>query len=442
MLSEQRRPTYSPGRGMLPNVHLAQAPGATCMSCGQSNGGHNAHCLVVSTVSETPTNHRYLPTAVSESEQAVLDEWEAREPEKLKPGPNALREVVSMVLADVKTEAVRWHWHGRIPVGKLCIVQGDPGISKSMFTMYVTACLTTGRPFYGENFGGTPCDVLVISYEDSGADTLKPRAQAAGADMARVHVIQGVGENREQFTLPDDLLALRAKIEATGAGLVIIDPIGAAIGGGVDSYVDASVRRMLAPLAQLADDTGCTVLLIVHLSKGSKPAIHAGLGSVAFTGAARVVLAVGAAPDNAGARILASVKNNVSQLAPSLRYCISTWHGYAEADGEPFEAPYIEWVGTDDATADDLIAARNEQPNDRTEREEAREWLTVELGKGPRNAGELLREGVDNMGFAKRTLQRIAKRDLKVKRTREGERGPWVWTLADVAASRLAPKEA
>lgn len=449
---------------MSPNVTVlrdgVEQVGSHCDVCGQDDGFHATGCATLPPVPPRSRPHGYGPCHalchakdnwhwgacgwMNDEErlqktgqwvrfsQEHLD-WIARQQgtaTKANGKRDGGRALIATTLADVKSEAVRWHWKGYLPVGKLCVVQGDPGVGKSMFTMYLTACLTTGKAFHGETKRGVPGDVLVISYEDSGADTLKPRATALGADMKRVHIIEGVGEDREQFTLPLDLLALRAKIEETHAALVIIDPIGAAIGGGIDSHVDASVRRMLAPLAALAEDTGCTILLVMHLGKGAKPAIHAGLGSVAFTGAARIVLAIGAAPDNPAHRILATVKNNVSQHAPSLRYFISTWSGYADEGGELVEAPCINWMGTDTATADDLIVARNEQADSRADREDARDWLHDELAKkGPCNAGELLREGVDGMGFSKRTLQRIATRDLKVQRSRDGERGPWIWAL-------------
>lgn len=323
------------------------------------------------------------------------------------PDADGLREIVWRVLADVQSEAVRYYWRGRLPVAKLAVIQGDPGAGKSTVTMYMASRLSTGLPLYGEKTGAPACDVLVVSFEDSGADTLKPRAQAMGADMSRIHFVDMAAGG--QLKIPADVEALRAKIKETSAGLLIIDPIGAAAGAGVDTHVDASVRGMLAPLAALAEETSCTILLVMHVGKGAKPAIHSALGSVAFTAAARVVLALGVAPDNPNERILATVKNNISMHAPSLRYALSTWTGIAEADGQPFEAPSIRWIGEDSATADELIAARNGAVEDRGAMDTACEFLTAALADGARPSKDLYREAARER-ISDSTLKRALKK--------------------------------
>jgi len=368
------------------------------------------------------------PAPATPSEQGFLDlptdQADAAAPPN---GPLARvpREISSTLLADVMSEGVMWLWADYLPVGKLVVLQGDPGVGKSTFTLYCAARVSTGTPFHGATDAAEPGDVLVLSYEDNAADTIKPRAEAAAADMSRIHVLHGVGQGRDPVTLPDHIAELRAKIIETGARLLIIDPLGACLGRTVDSYVDASVRRLLAPLAQLAEETGCTVLIVRHLVKAvGGRALHAGGGSVGITGAARLVLQIGAAPDNPDERVLAVVKCNVAPHAPSLRYRIAT-----VALEEGVSAPRIDWIGTTDVTADDLIDARNEQGRDRSVREEARAWLEHELADGARLVREVMGNG-KAAGFAARTLQRAA-HDLKVARRRETLTSPWIMVAPD-----------
>jgi hypothetical protein len=161
--------------------------------------------------------------------------------------------------------------------------------------------------------------------------------------------------------------------------------------------------------------------------------LHAGGGSVGITGAARLVLQIGVAPDNPDERILAVVKCNVAPHAPSLRYRFTT-----RALEEGVSAPRIDWIGTTDVTADDLIDARNEQGEDRSAREDARAWLEPELANGARLVREVMGDG-KAAGFAARTLQRAA-RDLKVARRRETLTSPWMWSLPTTSDASFSPR--
>ncbi len=94
-------------------------------------------------------------------------------------------------LSDVQPERVSWQWPGRLPLGKLVVLDGDPAVGKSTVSAFMAATVTTGRPWPD----GAPCpvgDVLILSAEDGVADTIRPRLDAAGADVARVHALTAV----------------------------------------------------------------------------------------------------------------------------------------------------------------------------------------------------------------------------------------------------------
>ena len=87
-----------------------------------------------------------------------------------------------VLVADVDREQVTWLWPGRIPRGKLVVLDGDPGVGKS--TLTIAAKVSTGSPFPD---GARPerGDVILLSAEDDIADTIRPRLEAAGADLNR-----------------------------------------------------------------------------------------------------------------------------------------------------------------------------------------------------------------------------------------------------------------
>src|ERR1700757_981542 len=84
------------------------------------------------------------------------------------------------------TQPVAWLWPGRLALGKLAILDGDPGLGKSLLALVLCARLTTGRPFPDDRPGPGPANVLILSAEDGDQDTLRPRLQALGADLGRV----------------------------------------------------------------------------------------------------------------------------------------------------------------------------------------------------------------------------------------------------------------
>src|SRR5205823_14897029 len=134
--------------------------------------------------------------------------------------------------------------------------------------------------------------VLYLSAEDSPEHTLVPRLIAAGADLGRVSFFTVRRDGLDDgMTLPDDLPALREAIIETGARIVIVDPLMAHVSGAVDSHRDHDVRRVLAPLARLADDLGIAVIVIAHLNKSEAGDVFRRVGaSIGLTAAVRSIL--------------------------------------------------------------------------------------------------------------------------------------------------------
>src|SRR4051812_45980782 len=75
---------------------------------------------------------------------------------------------------------VDWLWPGRLALGKLAMLDGDPGLGKSLVTLDLCARLTPGRPFPDGSPGTRPRNVLVLNGEDGAEDTIRPRLQALG----------------------------------------------------------------------------------------------------------------------------------------------------------------------------------------------------------------------------------------------------------------------
>jgi hypothetical protein len=322
-------------------------------------------------------------------------------------------------LADVRPEAVQWLWPGRLAAGKLTILAGDPGLGKSWITHDVAARASSGRPWPDGAAGLAPINVLMLSAEDGLADTIRPRLDALGADVARVHhlAVLRAGEKERAVQLADTG-PIEQAITQTGARILSIDPMSAYLGT-TDSHRDAEVRGLLAPLAALAERTGVAIVGVMHLTKGAqRPAIYRAAGSIAFTAAARIVLAVAAGPHRPERRIVAPVKSNLSAPPAALAYTLAD--GRLVWESEPVTDVDI------DRLLDGPPVGRDRE--EQTEAEQLIHELLEDVSAWPMTAGDA-RKAADARGINWRTMQRSAKRMGVGMGTRRGfgRAGCWLW---------------
>jgi len=318
---------------------------------------------------------------------------------------------VLISVSDVKAEEVSWLWPGRLPRGKVVVLDGDPGLGKSTMTLDVAARATRGSEWPDGGFP-EPGAVVLCSAEDGVADTIRPRLEAAGADLDKVSVLVGSGSSEEDCSpvfLPDDVDAIRDAVERTDAVLVIIDPMMAFLDGKVNSYRDQDVRLALRPLSKIAEETGATVLVVRHLTKTAGPnPLYRGGGSIGITGAARVVMVVGEDPDDKGARVLAVIKSNLGEIPPSLKYSV---RNHVE-----LTCGHIQWEGTSPHTGADILTPPRQRQA--TARDAAEIFLEESLSVGGRPVADL-KAAAEKQGISQRTLERAAG-NLGVVSTRRG----------------------
>jgi RecA-family ATPase len=325
--------------------------------------------------------------------------------------------------AEVEPRPVDWLWRGKVPLAGLTVLAGEPGLGKSLLSILLAARLSRGHLDVREG------PTLFLTAEDSREHTVVPRLMAAGADLDRVLFPPSGADGFEQLVhLPDDVEYLSDLVGETGTKLVVIDPLVAHLPPKVNSWQDQSVRGALAPLAALAHQHDAAVLLIGHLNKaeGNDPFRRLG-GSIGIAAAARSVLLLTRDPedpDGAGGtqRVLAQVKSNVGQLAPSVQLRVEP----VAVGG--FETVHLVEVGQSELRAEDLLAL--DEPALRSKLREAKELLQRELEKGMRPVVDL-QAAATALGISTSTLDR-AKRQLGISSVKiDLER--WGWRLPGVS---------
>ena len=214
----------------------------------------------------------------------------------------------------------------------------------------------------------------------------------AGADLDKILVID---EGNDLLTLSDDRIE-RAIIQ-NQAKLFIVDPIQAFIGEKVDMNRANEVRPILRNLSDVAQRTGCAIVLIGHLSKSEgAQVIHRGLGSIDLAAGMRSILFVSHTRDDPNLRVLAHGKSSLAPAGDSIAFILGDESGF-------------RWVGTYDITADELMnGIRQKEP---TKLQQAQE-LIIDMTANGRKA---LSADIDKEAIARnislRTL-RVAKKNL------------------------------
>jgi hypothetical protein len=308
----------------------------------------------------------------------ALSEWQVARRNGSASAHSTTEGPCILCLESVKPKKVEWLWPGRIPRGCITILDGDPGLGKSMVSQDIAARETRGALMPCESatiHPRTPGAVLFLNGEDDLARTVRPRLDAMCADLSRVFSLENIvteGAKRPPM-LPDDNGAIERIVTERGISLVVIDPLMGFLNcETTDSHKDSDIRRVLLLLRDMAERTQVAVLLVRHLNKlvNVSEAVYRGGGSIGIIGAARSALLIAKHPDDEESRVLGRTKGNLCAEPEPLTYRI------AASDGQP---PTIEWDGTTDIDFGRILV------RDKTQQQQKRRDATIKA-----NAAKIL----------------------------------------------------
>lgn len=327
--------------------------------------------------------------------------------------------IVNNIMKHYRSEQVHWLEPGRVAMGKVNMIAGDPGLGKSFMTMELAARASRGE------IGSSRAHVVVMSAEDDPCDTIAPRLRNMGANLNNVHFIEGIrrepGGCVDLLTLDRDMERFEQMIvDLFPVSLIVIDPISAYMGS-ADSNNNAEVRAVLARLSSIAARTGAAVVCVTHLNKDTsgKRAVYRTMGSLAFTAAARTVQLVTKyeSSDNTNdehardKRVVSIVKNNLGRILPARVFVVR--------DG------ICTWIDEEvDVDADHFANGRVTFDAPETKTDQAVEFLERMLDVGAQPAKEVFERGAA-VGLGRRTLE-DAKKAMRVVSYKEGK--VWYWS--------------
>ena len=302
-------------------------------------------------------------------------------------------EFVPMIrMSDVEQTEVAFLWKPYIPFGKLTILQGDAGNGKTYLAMQLCAACTN-RAELPHMEVHEPFNVIYQTAEDGLGDTIKPRLIEAGADLEKVLVIDE-GDD-DPLTLADE--RIERAIRQNDARLLIIDPIQAFLGPNVDMNRANEVRPILRKIGDVAQRTGCAIVLIGHLNKATgQQSGYRGLGSIDFTAGVRSVLVIGKSKDDPNVRVLAHDKSSLAPAGTSLAFILGDEEGF-------------RWIGDFDISAEELLSGFEKKKESKTQ--EAKDLICRMLAGGKEVFSDEIDRAALEKGISSRTV-RDAKKEL------------------------------
>jgi len=291
---------------------------------------------------ETLRDGKANPREIASAEAALIAEVKAT------PRPAGEPEVLNM--EDIEEKDVRFLWRPYVPIGKVTLLEGDPGVGKTNILMRLAAAVSSGGTMpHEDGEGWVPMErgrVLLLCPEDDPEDTLKPRLDAAGANMANVDLLDGRrftdAEGKPRIApvlLAEHIDTIERAIEKARPALFGIDTLTTALGAEVDINRGNEVGAIMRDLKDLAERFGLAIVATRHLAKSAlRGTVSAGLGSIAIAGTVRSVLQVYADPDRSSSRALFHVKSNCGPEGRPLGYLLGAggfeWNGPAPFDLE------------------------------------------------------------------------------------------------------------
>lgn len=330
------------------------------------------------------------------------------------------------------SQPVRWLLApGYLARGKPNLLVGAEGIGKSLWTIRAIAAVTTGKAWGPFTIAAPPADVVLIATEDGWEDTVRPRLEVAGADLDRLYTMYAENDGTGLPTAIDLPVLWQSDIRPA---LAVVDAWIDTVQGGLNIKDPQHCREAMKPWKEYAAAVGAAVQLVTHTNRIDSGSSRDTYGlSGALRQVARSTLYALEDPDTS-ALLVGPEKSNLAGMAVAQRFERASVPKFDATDGSDGTVPCLEYIGADDLTIRDLLAAQHQnrqQPNKPSKNDEIDHWLRCALAGDAVPSSELEQCAIDD-GISKDQLAR-AKGRVGTTPRRIGNRWYTELTTAETA---------
>lgn len=321
-----------------------------------------------------------------------------------------------------------WLCRDRIPRSAITMLIGDEGIGKSMFWVYLAAAITTGTalPEFGLSAKPGGGIVVLIITEDSWTTAVRPRLEAAGANLKNVRYFseQDDGEGFPTFPNPEAMKVLQDYEH--DIDLIVVDTWLDSVKGNLDVKNGQHARTALQPWQDIAAEKRAAVLLLSHTNRTATNSARDKVGATSeLRKKSRMVL--WALKDENGNLVVGVDKSNYGRIPTAIAYnivMIQLWVATEHSDGRMAR---LVCVGDTDRTVaqhlDESFQAGNDDAADKAD---CKKWLqnymVTNCGAAPAKTAKAA--GIAE-GFSPTTVDRT-KRKLGIQSKKQPD-GTYVW---------------
>lgn len=337
---------------------------------------------------------------------------------------------------DVKVRAIPWLFPGVLATHMATGITGDAGNGKTLVAVDMSARVTVGKafPLYGKPGAPVKGHVFYVTSEGVPEMILVPRLIAAGADLSKITIIEGMYLRKGEFSMFDvtqhlPKLEKRAR-DFPDLKLIVLDPIASFLPERINPNQANSVRQAMDRVSNLAYKLGIAAVTVMHFAKASAgvKAIHRTAGSGQFEAALKMSWSVIRREGDArNARLLVPQKSNITGGYKSLSFGIHQVEFPAPDNPEEvITTAKIEYGDLVDEDPETLISPSQESDNHVAK---ATEFLSKKLKEGTTLYAARLIDEAEDQGIPKWALYK-AKDRIGIEHDKEGHfQGRTFWYL-------------
>jgi hypothetical protein len=215
--------------------------------------------------------------------EGVVTEDVEPTPETPPPSSGIFEEITLDMLQSAPLPMTKWVMHGVLEAASITGIAGQTNVGKTRWMISGAIAVLTGQmPVIGFDVP-RPGSVLIISHEErkgklhkrlrataeaNGIKNFDNRLRVSGAETSGPLILLTQGEDRRPQLMKKVIDEICKQAKEIDASVIMLDPL-VSFSSGI-SENDAGMQQLMIALREIAERTGCAILIMHHTPKGAR----------------------------------------------------------------------------------------------------------------------------------------------------------------------------